>query len=46
MKDLFKKVRNLHEFLFKFIGTNKVKIDREKMHLIVSEDKQIDIFFA
>ena len=36
MKDLFKKAKILYDFLFKFIGTEKVNIDREKMHLIVN----------
>ena len=36
MKNVFKKARDIYEFLFKFIGTDKVTIDREKTHLIVA----------
>lgn len=45
MKSIFKKAQDIYEFLFKFIGTDKVTIDREKIHLILGEDKQLDIIF-
>jgi hypothetical protein len=45
MKNMFKKARNIYEFFFKFIGTDKIIIDREKIHLIVAEDKRLDIIF-
>jgi hypothetical protein len=37
MKKLFRNAANVHLFLANYLGTGRVVVNREKMHLVVSE---------